>query len=128
VKLRIKGNSVRLRVVRAELDALVQGRAVEERVEFPGGRALTYRLSVGTDRERFVASFAGDVLVVELPGDAARRWFSPSEVGLRGEVVLDGGGALTVLVEKDFPCLTERPGEDDSDAFPWPAQPTAPRC
>ena len=30
------------------------------------------------------------------------------------------GEGLRVLVEKDFPCLTARPNEDDSDAFPWP--------
>jgi hypothetical protein len=128
VKLRIRGNSLRLRVTRGEVDALAAGRAVEERVAFPGGATLVYRLAVGTDPERFAATFAGGTLEVALPALAARRWFEPAEVGVRGELPLADGTTLSLLVEKDFPCLTERPGEDDSDAFPWPERASPPRC
>ena len=31
-----------------------------------------------------------------------------------------GDEPLRILVEKDFACLVEREGEDDSDAFPHP--------
>jgi len=46
----------------------------------------------------------------------ARRWAESEEVGIAATVGL-GDGALALLIEKDFPCLTTRPGEDDSDAF-----------
>jgi hypothetical protein len=39
---------------------------------------------------------------------------------MSGEQVLDDGAKLTILVEKDFACLTPREGEDESDMFPNP--------
>ena len=126
MKLRAKGDSLRLRVVRAELAALQAGDAVEERVGFPGGAELVYRLVIAPGATAFEATYADGTLTVAIPGDEARRWFEPTAVGVRGELALGGGRTLGLLIEKDFPCLTERPGEDDSDAFPWPEAP--PRC
>jgi hypothetical protein len=62
------------------------------------------------------ASFEAGTLTVSLPPDAARRWGTSEEVEIRATLPLDGG-TLELLIEKDFPCLTARPGEDDSDAF-----------
>lgn len=126
MKLRIKGDSLRLRVVRAELAALQAGGVVEERVGFPGGAELVYRLVVAPAASTFGATFDAGTITIAVPGAEAQRWFAPQEVGVRGEVPLGAGRTLGVLIEKDFPCLTERPGEDDSDAFPWPEAP--PRC
>ena len=70
---------------------------------------------------------ADGVVTVGLPRADAARWFAPYEVGVRGELVLPDGERLSLLIEKDFPCLTARPGEDDSDAFPRP-EGEVPRC
>jgi hypothetical protein len=126
VKLRARGNSLRLRVTRGELAALARDGAIEERIVFPGDRALVYRLAIDAAASTCGASFDGDVVTVRLPEAAARTWATSDEVGVRGEVAVERGGALALLIEKDFPCLTTRPGEDDRDAFPWPDTP--PRC
>jgi hypothetical protein len=52
---------------------------------------------------------------VHVASDVARAWANGDEVGFEGLV-----GPLRVLVEKDYACLTERPHEDDADAFPNP--------
>lgn len=50
-----------------------------------------------------------------------QRWAGPKEVAIRGEQALTGDGALSILLEKDFTCLTPRDGEEDADSFPNPA-------
>lgn len=118
MKLRVRGNSLRLRLTRPEVAALRNGPVVE-RLELPGGTALEYRLQAA-DVAAPEADLAGTVLAVRVPADAAREWVDGEGVSLAGEQPLPSGGTLSILVEKDFACLAERPGEDDSDAYPNP--------
>jgi hypothetical protein len=116
-----------LRVVRSELDELVRTGAVTDAIGFPGGRSLAYRLQVqpGT---KWSAVLDERGIAIGMPKDEAERWFRPEQVGCQSDVALDGGRVLSLLIEKDFPCLVERPGEDDSDAFPRPADEPARTC
>ncbi len=119
MKLRILGNSVRIRVSQVELAQIVSAGQVEEIVEFGGGAHLTYRVRtvpVGA----IAAFYHGHCVSVELPNSAVERWQQPEEVSIRGEQVLPGGGKLKILVEKDFVCLAPRDGEDQSSLFPNP--------
>ncbi|HXQ30471.1 MAG TPA: hypothetical protein VN790_00710 [Steroidobacteraceae bacterium] len=117
MKLRIKGDSVRLRLARTEVRNLLEAGVVEEATRFPGGAQLRCVLSTGRGASGVAAAFDGGTLTVSLPQDVARRWGTSEDVEIRATLPLDGG-ALELLIEKDFPCLTVRPGEDDSDAFP----------
>lgn len=121
MKLRIRGNSIRLRVSRRELDRIAEAGAVDDRVRFAPGSELTYRVAVAPGGG-VGARFSGDELAVTLPKTEVQRWLAPDEVSIRGEQALDGGEALTILVEKDFECLTPRDEEDESDLFPNPAR------
>ncbi|MBS0394397.1 MAG: hypothetical protein JSR54_07190 [Proteobacteria bacterium] len=116
MKLRIRGDSVRLRLARGEVQALVQSGAVRERTRVPGGAAFGYELRSDPAAAAVAASFDGGVLAVTVPAAAAVAWAGSQEVAIRAELPL-AGGALAVLIEKDYPCLTVRAGEDDSDAF-----------
>jgi hypothetical protein len=119
MKLRIRGDTLRLRVVRKELDELVRTGTVADRIGFPGGRGLAYELRV-LPGERWNASLDESGISVGIPKVEAARWFSPEQVGCQGDIPLEGGRTLSLLIEKDFPCKVDRPGEDDSDAFPRP--------
>jgi hypothetical protein len=116
VKLRIKGDSVRLRLTQREVLSLVDAGHVEEATRFPGGESLRYVLSAAAGVGEMAASFRAGTLTVALPPALARRWAESEEVGIRATLPL-GAGELSLLIEKDFPCPTARPGEDDSDAF-----------
>ncbi len=116
MKLRIRGDSVRLRLTRGEVQALVQGGAVRERTRVPGGTAFGYELLSDPAAAAVAVRFDGGVLAVTVPAATAAAWAGSEEVALGAELPLPGG-ALSVLIEKDFPCLTVRAGEDDSDAF-----------
>jgi hypothetical protein len=67
------------------------------------------------------ASFADGRLVVRFNAADLSAWAgNDSAVSLNGELALPDGNHLTLLVEKDFECLTPRDGEDQSDMFPNP--------
>lgn len=95
---------------------------VSAAVTFPGGSRLEYALEASTAAGSAEARFAGDRLVVSLPGPAVQQWASSEQVSIEGAQPLPAGEQLAILVEKDFKCLTPREGEDDADMFPHPLQ------
>ncbi len=117
MKLRIKGDSIRLRLTRSEVRELVDRGRVAESTHFPDGSVLGYELEADAAAAAIVARSTAGALVVTVPKAAVDGWARSADVALHAELPL-GRGALQILVEKDFPCLTSRPDEDDSDAFP----------
>ncbi len=120
MKLRIRGNSLRLRLTRSELDTLSSTGRIAETTEFPRQPPLVYALTVSPSQTALSASFDRGEICVSIPEEAFRHWLQPQEVGISGTQALEGGKILSLLIEKDFPCLTPRVGEDDSDAFARP--------
>jgi hypothetical protein len=109
MKLRMRGNSLRLRLTRSEVATLVERRSVGERVEFPNDSELVYELESCEGLGGIVALFENGRIRVMAPGAEVREWASTDRVGMEGN-----SGRLTVLIEKDFQC---RHGEEDSDAY-----------
>ncbi len=117
MKLRIKGNSVRLRLTRPEVERVGRGEMVEDRVEFGAGtRTFTYAVEPSWATEGVVAAYDGDRLAVILPSQLAADWAATDLVAIE-----NNDGSPTVLVEKDFACTTSRPEEDEREMFPNPA-------
>ena len=121
MKLRIRGNSIRLRLTKTEIAQFGETGLVEETVEFGTGenQRFVYALSaaeIGEPR----AAFENNRMTVFLPRAQADEWARTNRVGIRAEQKLSENKFLQILVEKDFACLEERPGEDDADAFPHP--------
>jgi hypothetical protein len=120
MKLRIKGDSIRLRLSQGEVTKVAAGEAVEERTRFPGGVALVYRLRAAKEATQVGATFAGGVVDVTMPKAMVAEWAGTEQVSLSGDQALGDGGSLRLLVEKDFACLMPREGEDETDNFPHP--------
>jgi hypothetical protein len=119
MKLRIRGNSVRIRVSKSELDQLAQTGAAEDAAWFGPDAVLRYRLESSRDGA-LRANFAKDVVSVTIPQAEIERWLAPDEVSIRGEQPSGNGVALKILVEKDYECLAPRADEDDGDLFANP--------
>lgn len=120
MKLRIRGDSIRIRVSQAELREIAERGRVRDTIRFGGGVGLTYALETDAGAAAPTARYAGDVISVVLPERTVRRWAASEQVSIEGEQPLEGGEILRILVEKDFACLQPRPGEDESDMFPNP--------
>lgn len=120
MKLRIRGNSVRIRVMKSELDRIATSGHVEDAVHFGGESKLVYRL-VADESEAVTAAFDGAELTVRLPAASVKAWAATDLVSISGEQALDGPETLRILVEKDFECLAPRPDEPPGDYFINPA-------
>lgn len=117
MKLRLRGNSLRIRLRQPEVAQLGDGLVVEDTTALgptPAAR-LTCRL-VPSAVEAIASDFSDGVLTVSIPATEAAAWFQGEEVGLYAQT--DWG--LAIAIEKDFRCLETRPDEDDSDAFARP--------
>ena len=60
MKLRIRGNTLRLRLSRSEVDLVGQGKEVEESTSFPGGGKLQYVLRQSPSKTSVVKTNEGD--------------------------------------------------------------------
>ena len=122
MKLRIKGDSIRLRLTQHEVLQLAASGRVTARTRFGPDRQLRYQVATADQLSGPVASFDADTIEVTLSRAAVERWAGGNEVSLHGEQRC-GDNALLILVEKDFQCLQPRPDEDEQDMFPHPKAP-----
>lgn len=121
MKIRIQGNSIRLRLSQADVRTFAETGVVEERLQFglSPGESLVYKLEQA-DIRQFAATFNDNRISIAVPAEAGSNWAATAMVGMESEISLGENKALRILVEKDFKCLTERAGEDESDNFPNP--------
>jgi NOL1/NOP2/fmu family ribosome biogenesis protein len=120
MKLRIKGNSLRLRVSPSEMARLLQDERIEETIHF-GEREdeqLTYALELGLVGQIVSIRYQSREITVLLSTEAAHEWAQGDHVGIAGDLSV-GDGRLELLVEKDFACLDRREKESE-DRFPHP--------
>lgn len=121
MKVRLRGDSIRLRLKRGEVDRLLAGSSITEETHFPHA-VLTSRLTVSQDND-ISASFDGGNIIVSVPKSKVIDWATTDAVSLYADQKLANEGSLALLIEKDFSCLEpghHRTGDDDDDTFPHP--------
>jgi hypothetical protein len=119
MKLRIKGNSIRLRLLRSEVERFAADGKISEETAF-GPSSLRYSLYSSQDAEKMYAELTENEIRVFIPADEAARWSTNDQVGLEVEQFVGGDEVLSILVEKDFVCLDRPDDPDRDDAFPNP--------
>jgi len=122
MKLRIKGNSLRLRVSQSELARLQAGHEVEEMVRFGPANDAHLRYSLrgkSPSDEALMVLYENQHVAVVLSEDAVRTWAQDDQVGVYVSVKVSPEEHLDVIVEKDFACL-DGSDQDNNDAFPNP--------
>jgi hypothetical protein len=119
VKLRMRGNSLRLRLGQSEVNRLTVEGMVEEVTMFGGGRGLSYAVCAVEGLTAVGAALEGQRIVVRVPGDMARRWAESEEAGIEAVQKVGQGAELKILLEKDFECL-QPVKESQADAFANP--------
>src|SRR5262245_28852119 len=106
MKLRIKGNSVRLRLDRRDLAELVDTGRVDDAVRFgPGAnQALSYAVELGPDDcNRSHIRYSSGQLVATVDRDQAVAWQQSELVGFDHQQQVEGG-VVRLIIEKDFAC------------------------
>ena len=116
MKLRLRENSIRLRLNQSEVRELAGGGTLTEQVHFPGPAEVTYVLQ-SVSRSSVEASFQEGTIRVLAPENEIRNWANGESIGLYFEVPARLG-PLRIAIEKDLECVDGPPEEHDSDAFP----------
>ncbi|RLD21226.1 MAG: hypothetical protein DRI71_09375 [Bacteroidetes bacterium] len=115
MKLRIKGNTLRMRLSEPEVNMLAEGKSVVDKTEFPSAD-LVYKIEPWEGNS---ADFEEGMLRIGLNKDEINVWAETDQVSISMESTSKSGNILSILVEKDFKCLTVRP-EDESEMYPNP--------
>jgi hypothetical protein len=118
MKLRIKDQTVRLRLSQGEVADLRDQGSLQCHTDFPGGRKLSYGIT-RLSKAKWQAVFDETGLQIKIPESELHPWVDTDQVTMKSSVAVDDV-VLDILIEKDFKCLTSRPGEDEGDLYPNP--------
>lgn len=119
MKLRIQGNSLRLRLTQKEVGLVRNRGVVESLIEFAPGHSITYLLEGSLGAQTISATFDGRAIRVTIPMHQMTDWVEGDQVGI--EARLNTG--VQLLVEKDFKCLhrsVEQEPDDLTFGEPYP--------
>ena len=119
MKLRIKGNSIRLRLLRSEVERFSAEGTITEEARF-GADGLKYSLVVSDTADSIYAKFERGEISVVIPKGAARQWATTETVGLETEQPIGADQTLAILIEKDFECIDRPDDPDRADAYANP--------
>ena len=122
MKLRIRGDSLRLRLYQGDVGRLVEEGLVASTTHFAPGAEGRLGCLLVADAAAVVlaAELEPRTIRVRMPIDLVQLLADTEEVGVRAEQDAGDGRTLTILVEKDFECIAPRVGEPESDGFPNP--------
>ncbi|SEO11277.1 hypothetical protein [Mucilaginibacter sp. OK283] len=112
MKIRIKGNSLRYRLTKTDVETFDRDGYLEESTKF-GTRTFKYALQ-RTETEFLTADFTDNTIIMYMPVALALEWTSTNRVGYE-----NNSSEMYLLVEKDFKCL-DNVAEDQSDNYPNP--------
>lgn len=121
MKLRVKGNSLRLRLLRSEVTNLFENGRVEEKIQFASsiGAEWTYAVEHKRSAACLTLHYSEGEIVVILPTFEAESWARTERVGIYANVDIGVNKKLEVIVEKDFACR-DLSDEENADTFPNP--------
>ncbi|NNE27270.1 MAG: hypothetical protein HKN09_10540 [Saprospiraceae bacterium] len=117
MKIRIKSDSVRLRLTQSEVKSFEAEGHISAQTHF-NEQVFTYQLKA-TDASSMTATFKDSTITINIPNSQIQGWYDNAIVGFDTNQILQDGTSLHLLVEKDFVCLDETV-EDQSDNFPNP--------
>lgn len=120
MKIRIKGNSIRLRLTKADVKNLSEKGEVTEQTGF-GNSFLIYSLHTAQELQELQADFHNGQITVYIKKELADELAQTERVGVYAQQQTGENAQLQLMVEKDFRCLD--PGhEDQEDNFDHPGK------
>ena len=118
MKIRIKGNSIRIRLTKTEVDTFGKKGMLEDRTEFGDGE-FVYALCSIHSGDGLTATIKGNRITMWVPEKMKEEWTSTGLVGMQNKISTGPDKSLFLLLEKDFVCI-DNTFEDQSDNYPNP--------
>ncbi|MEP7257521.1 MAG: hypothetical protein ABI687_04020 [Flavitalea sp.] len=118
MKLRIKGNSIRIRLSKTEVQRLASGSALEDSVSFVRNR-FGYSVKPISNGDLLSASYEEGNITLYVPLTLLADWPTNTVTGFETNMPVEHSGHLHLLLEKDFKCI-DQTMEDQSDYYENP--------
>ena len=112
MKIRIKGDSLRYRLTKSDVDHFAKTGYLEEIINF-GQLSLVYALKREPVKQ-LAANYQDNKITLLMPTLMAEEWATTEQVGFE-----NNNSKLYLLIEKDFKCM-DNVAEDQSDNYPNP--------
>lgn len=120
MKIRIRGNAIRLRLSKSDIALFAKAGLVEEQTHFADS-TLVYAIKTAR-QPAMTAFFTNGNLTVYLPEKDAMHWLGTDLVGIEAHMPVEGRQPLHILVEKDFKCIDASETEDQADFYENPVK------
>lgn len=117
MKIRIRGNLVRYRLTKDEVEQLCREKFIAEKTNFPN-LDFSYSIRV-SDTKNLEIDFANNQISLQISEELLQGWDTNNRVGYSQSVPTSNDKTIDILLEKDFTCLEDR-GEDESNNYPNP--------
>ena len=117
MKIRIRGNSIRMRLSKTDVRRLCESGCLQEETVFPNSR-FVYALQKA-DTAELSASFEDNTIRLLVPATFLANWHANNVVGMNSNMPVSETVSLYLLIEKDFACL-DHSSEDQSDNYENP--------
>lgn len=118
MKIRIKGNSIRYRLTKSDVDTFTKTGKCVEQTNF-NSQTFTYVLEALEGLQDLQADFIQNTITIYIPKEAQQTWQNSNRVGYSNKADWNDPNALSILVEKDFTCL-DNTIEDQTDNYANP--------
>jgi hypothetical protein len=118
MKIRVKGNSIRFRLVKKDVETITTEGYLEEATSF-GSTIFKYALKKDDASDKLSATYAGNTITVYMPATFLEGWATNGIITFKGNMPIGNNEMLAILVEKDFVCL-DHTDEDQSDNYANP--------
>ncbi|RFS22615.1 hypothetical protein DVR12_12510 [Chitinophaga silvatica] len=117
MKIRLRGNSIRYRLDKNDVELLKATNKVESSTHI--GAGILHFCIKRKEISDPVIKLEADGVHLFLPEEQIDNWLLPEQVGFEIIIPNTDGTEVKILVEKDFKCLNTR-DEDDSQSFDHP--------
>lgn len=118
MKIRIKGNSIRYRLTKSEVETLAKTGYYKEETNF-GEKTFAYAIKANGETQELDVSFNKHTITLYMNKSKSLEWPNNGIVGYSSEIETPHGQILSLLLEKDFVCM-DGTNEDQSDNYPNP--------
>ncbi len=123
MKLRLRENSIRLRLLQSEVKKLQETGHYSETITLglSPDQQFVYAIRILKDYKEVSAQIKNNHFEILLPDNTAKDWIENDDVvGIYQTQNIDDVLDLKITIEKDFACPTRPMDKDNLDAFPNP--------
>jgi hypothetical protein len=120
MKIRIKGNSIRIRLSKPEVAQLAETGFVSDRTAFANSH-FSYEIRSEEGTGMLCADYKNNTITMRVPAAFVNGWEHNDITGLDATMPISDSETLYLLLEKDFKCV-DKLAEDQSEYYDHPSK------